>query len=278
MSYQIFLYKKIILYPRKGLTQVATNIRVDFHRSNMRENRHPLRLHGIGTFPPTPYSVPDPLSSTPSQRSMPTSDDSTHCTAPPLKTYSLALTARRGCYGDHYPHTYAHSAPPTTPASRRRRRSTTKSVTPTFQVDDLHCIVDARARDGPHLDSELTPLPFPLADVDRPTATPVRSRGCSRRRRRRRDVERVENGPDRGLSLLETEDCLAGYSELLGGVPFEGLYFDCIVAVFLLSSVFSFFPSLLPLREGWDKCILYFESKSTKLWMNWSRFVADFRV
>lgn len=191
---------------------------------------------------------------------MPTSDDSTHCTAPPLKTYSLALTARRGCYGDHYPHTYAHSAPPTTPASRRRRRSTTKSVTPTFQVDDLHCIVDARARDGPHLDSELTPLPFPLADVDRPTATPVRSRGCSRRRRRRRDVERVENGPDRGLSLLETEDCLAGYSELLGGGgAFEGLYFDCIVAVFLLSSAFSFFPSLLPLSEGWGKCILYFE-------------------
>lgn len=157
---------------------------------------------------------------------MPTSDDSTHCTAPPLKTYSLALTARRGCYGDHYPHTYAHSAPPTTPASRRRRRSTTKSVTPTFQVDDLHCIVDARARDGPHLDSELTPLPFPLADVDRPTATPVRSRGCSRRRRRRRDVERVENGPDRGLSLLETEDCLAGYSELLGrGGAVRGVVF-----------------------------------------------------
>lgn len=42
MSYQIFFYKKIILYSRKGLTQVATNIRVDFHRSNMRENRHPL--------------------------------------------------------------------------------------------------------------------------------------------------------------------------------------------------------------------------------------------
>lgn len=249
MSYQIFFYKKMILYPRKGLTQVATNIRVDF-QTCVKIATH-YRLHGIGTFPPTLYSVPDPLSSTPSRRSMPTSDDSTHCTAPPLKTYSLALTARRGCYGDHYPHTYAHSAPPTTPASRRRRRSTTKSVTPTFQVDDLHCIVDARARDGPHLDSELTPLPFPLADVDRPTATPVRSRGCSRRRRRRRDVERVENGPDRGLSLLETEDCLAGYSELLGGGgAFEGLYFDCIVAVFLLSSAFSFFPSLLPLSEG----------------------------
>lgn len=174
---------------------------------------------------------------------MPTSDDSTHCTAPPLKTYSLALTARRGCYGDHYPHTYAHSAPPTTPASRRRRRSTTKSVTPTFQVDDLHCIVDARARDGPHLDSELTPLPFPLADVDRPTATPVRSRGCSRRRRRRRrDVERVENGPDRGLSLLETEDCLAGYSELLGGWRSRG----CILIA--LSRCFSFLPRSLFFR------------------------------
>lgn len=37
--------------------------------------------------------------------------------------------------------------------TQRRRRSTTKSVTPTFQVDDLHCIVDARARHGPHLDT-----------------------------------------------------------------------------------------------------------------------------
>ena len=34
-----------------------------------------------------------------------------------------------------------------------------ESVTPTFQVDDLHCIVGARARDGPHLDSGSPFLP-----------------------------------------------------------------------------------------------------------------------
>lgn len=43
-----------------------------------------------------------------------------------------------------------------------------QSVTPTFQVDDLHCIVDARARDGPHLDTPERPssLPPPHAQGD----------------------------------------------------------------------------------------------------------------
>lgn len=127
---------------------------------------------------------------------------------------------------------------------QRRRRSTTKSVTPTFQVDDLHCIVvDARARHGPHLDTgHPSLLPPPTNSLQ---TTPVRGECSRRRRRQQRGGEGRENKPDRGLSLLETEDCLAGYCELVGRgkVALEGLYFDCIVAVFLLPS--SFFSFLL---------------------------------
>lgn len=60
--------------------------------------------------------------------------------APPPRAHSLALTARGGCYGDQPPPphaSYAHSAPPTTPSAAVYGQ---ESVTPTFQVDDLHCI------------------------------------------------------------------------------------------------------------------------------------------
>lgn len=82
------------------------------------------------------------------------------------RTNGLALTARRGCYGDNHPRAYTHpptsrrtallSLPPSPspPSAAAAAWSTTKSVTPTFQVDDLHCIVDARARDRPHLDRD----------------------------------------------------------------------------------------------------------------------------
>lgn len=97
--------------------------------------------------PPGTAATPNP-----SRRSLPTSENSIHCTAPPLRTYSLALTARRGCYGDYHPIRTPTQRRRQPPASRRRRWTTTKSVTPTFQVDDLHCIADARAHGGPHLD------------------------------------------------------------------------------------------------------------------------------
>ena len=124
-----------------------------------------------------------------------------------------------------------------------------ESVTPTFQVDDLHCIVGARARDGPHLDSGSPFLPSrpsspapppPLQSTSTDRQPPPHARGDAAGGGGG-EVERVENGPDRGLSLLETEDCLAGYSELRGGVR-GWLYFDCIVAVFLPFFLVFAFP------------------------------------
>lgn len=68
------------------------------------------------------------------------------------------------------------------------------------------------------------------------------------------EVERVENGPDRGLSLLETEDCLAGYSELREGEGGGGGVRGWLNILIALSRCFSLFflfsrPPPIP-REG----------------------------
>jgi len=68
------------------------------------------------------------------------------------------LTARGGCYGDNQAHTYTclsiarNSHPRANITSlfyllvdSLSQAATTKSMTPTFQVDDLRCIADARA-------------------------------------------------------------------------------------------------------------------------------------
>lgn len=83
-------------------------------------------------------------------------NDGAQCAAHPRKRPDgLALTARGGCYGDNQAGSYIHrladrarQPPPRgdiIPSFPLSQTATTKSMTPTFQVDDLRCIVDARA-------------------------------------------------------------------------------------------------------------------------------------
>lgn len=231
-----------------------------FSRSNTRENRHPRRLLGIGIFPPTLQpSCIHPSLLAPHLCSRQTIVRIVRCAA--TENLQSSLDCARGLL---WRSTTTPRVRPLSPADnpdQRRRRSTTKSVTPTFQVDDLHCIVvDARARHGPHLD---TGHPSP-SNHPRPGGVQPPPPAAERRRGSR------ENKPDRGLSLLETEDCLAGYCELVGRgrVALEG----CILIAlslcfsFLLFSFLSFFLRVSSSR-GWDaSCISSGSCGIMKLW------------
>ena len=125
-------------------------------------------------------------------------------------------------------------------------------MTPTFQVDDLHCIVGARARDGPHLDSG---SPFLSS---RPSSLPGRRRPTDSHRRTLAGMQQAAAAAAatearwRGSRTDPTVAC--HYLRLkivwLVTVNFGGRegwrsrvaeYFDCIVAVFLPFFLFSRF-------------------------------------
>lgn len=101
---------------------------------------------------------------------------------PTERAHGLALTARGGCYGDNQAHTHERERAHTHTYAVRSRHpragnktlgtnplllqtATTKSVTPTFQVDDLRC--GCARTSEPHLD-----MNYPLCSRTDPRSTP----------------------------------------------------------------------------------------------------------
>lgn len=233
-----------------------------FSRSNTRENRHPRRLLGTGIFPPPTLqpSVYSPLLALFHPSPPLTSDDSTHCArCAATESPQSSLDCARGLLWwstTTTPRVVRPLSPADNPVGGGQ-----ESVTPTFQVDDLHCI--RRCARTPRPSPRHRPPPLP-------PATPVRGW----RSAAAAAAGREEEGEGREERTNPTVAC--HYLRLkivwLVTVNLWGGGRSCILIA--LSLCFSFLPSSLSFFLRGDEMRL---ASGMKLWNRSNSFLRSWK-